>query len=168
MAGAVCQHCGENPATIHFTDIKDDERVELHVCEECAAAQGITNESGLPGALVGMVMAATRGASASSLQCPHCGMTWREFRKRGRLGCPHDYEVFESVLVPLLANMHQGADRHVGRLPHGHGPESINRGERLMDLRRQLTTAVEAERYEQAARLRDEIRTLEEGVREQA
>ncbi len=163
MAGTVCQHCGENPATIHFTDIKDDARVELHVCEECAAAQGITNDSGPPsGGLTGMVASVARAAAASSLACPHCGLTWREFRKRGRLGCPHDYEIFEAQLVPLLANMHRGAERHVGRLPRGHGPESSRRGERLMDLRRRLSDAVEAERYEQAARLRDEIRAVEE------
>ena len=164
MAGTVCQHCGENPATIHFTEIKDDERVELHVCEECAAAQGITHEASLPGALASMVMAASRGATATSLQCPHCGMTWKEFRRRGRLGCPHDYEVFESVLVPLIANMHGGAERHVGRLPHGSSEASSDRGERLMDLRRQLADAVEAD--EQAARLRDDIQTLEQRIEE--
>lgn len=161
MAGQVCQHCGENPATIHFTEIKDDDRIELHVCEECAAAQGITTESSVPSVLTQMVVAASRGASQPNLSCPHCGMTWKDFRKKGRLGCPHDYEVFETVLGPIIANMHGGADHHTGRLPIRTSAASLARSQRLVQLRKRQQEAVDGERYEQAARLRDEILLLE-------
>lgn len=161
MSGQVCQHCGENPATIHFTEIKDEERIELHVCEECAAAQGITNEANMPTILAGVVAAAAASAEMEAKECHHCGMTFREFRRKGRLGCPRDYEVFDELLKPLLAKMHSGADQHTGRLPRGQAQMHNDRPDRLLRLRRDLQTAIDEERYENAARLRDEIIELE-------
>jgi protein-arginine kinase activator protein McsA len=34
-----------------------------------------------------------------------CGVTFLEFRKQGRLGCPHDYVCFAEELEPLLLNI---------------------------------------------------------------
>ena len=164
MPGQVCQHCGENPATIHFTEIKEEERIELHVCEECAAAQGITNEANMPTILANVVAAAARSAEMESKECPHCGITFREFRRKGRLGCPRDYEVFEDLLKPLLAKMHGGAEEHTGRLPRGQERMHNDRPDRLLRLRRDLQEAIDQERYETAARLRDEIIDLEADV----
>lgn len=161
MSGQVCQHCGENPATIHFTEIKEEDRIELHVCEECAAAQGITSETNMPTILAGVVAAAARSQEMESKECPHCGITFRDFRRRGRLGCPRDYEVFEELLEPLISKMHGGAERHVGRLPRGQQQVHNERPDRLLRLRRDLQEAIDQERYETAARLRDEILTLE-------
>ena len=53
------------------------------------------------------------------LTCPACGIKYMEFRAEGRLGCPHDYEVFRAGLEPLLQRIHR-ATRHVGKAPrHG-------------------------------------------------
>ena len=32
----LCQVCGKNPATVHFTEIHDNRMTEIHVCERCA------------------------------------------------------------------------------------------------------------------------------------
>ena len=50
------------------------------------------------------------------LTCPACGIKYMEFRSEGRLGCPHDYQVFRTGLEPLLNKIHR-ADRHVGKRP---------------------------------------------------
>ena len=163
----VCQSCQANPATIHFTEIKEDERVELHVCEECATQQGLTNETSIPSMLAGMVAAAARGASVESLQCPHCGISFRDFRRKGRLGCPKDYEVFEQAMIPLLEKMHDGAQRHTGRLPRGRHEVETTVTDRLLQLRRDLQRAVTEERYEDAAALRDEIASVEKAASEE-
>src|SRR5205085_3533512 len=89
----------------------------------------------------------------SRLTCPTCGIKYMEFRAEGRLGCPHDYEVFRVGLEPLLQRIHR-AGRHVGKSPR-HGPRTAALQAELLDLRRRLRTAVEAEAYEEAARLRD-------------
>ena len=37
----LCQICGKNPATVHFTEIHDNQMSELHVCERCAEEKGM-------------------------------------------------------------------------------------------------------------------------------
>ena len=41
-----------------------------------------------------MTDAPTDDETKIDLTCPHCGIKFMEFRAQGRLGCPHDYEVF--------------------------------------------------------------------------
>ena len=86
-------------------------------------------------------------------------MSLDEFRKKGRLGCARDYEVFKNHIGDLLERVH-GARAHVGRVPGTSDADSL-RSQRLSTLKQQLEEAVRAEAYENAARLRDEIRTLD-------
>jgi protein arginine kinase activator len=82
-----------------------------------------------------------------------------EFRNSGRLGCPHDYAVFRAGLAPLLERIHR-AGRHRGKSPRRRPPDPARQAE-LVDLRRRLRAAVEAEAYEDAVRLRDLLRQKE-------
>jgi protein arginine kinase activator len=156
----LCQSCAQNPATIHFTEIKNEEKRELHVCESCANAQGLTGGPTIPVMLANLVQGVRKGGLANAPRCPECGITFDDFRSRGRFGCPHDYEVFKDSLGPLLEKIH-GARRHTGRLPRGEATVDTGQSDRLLRLRRELQTAVESENYEEAARLRDEIRRAE-------
>jgi len=91
--------------------------------------------------------------------CPTDGYTQREFEKSGRLGCPQCYQTFRTHVQPLLERMHKGT-RHVGKIP-----ENVNDREILIakvdHLRLKLGSAVHAERFEDAAQLRDDIDGLE-------
>jgi protein arginine kinase activator len=84
-----------------------------------------------------------------------------EFRNTGRLGCPHDYDAFAEELTPLLENIH-GDSRHAGKTPR-RLPQTRHTQSELSRLRRELQSAVSQEAYEEAAKIRDQIRTLEEG-----
>jgi len=97
--------------------------------------------------------------SGKTLTCPDCGMTLTELRRRGRLGCPKDYEVFREYLDELLERMH-GATEHVGRVP-GLAEGELERVRKISDLKHELGQAINEEAYERAARLRDELKTLE-------
>jgi protein arginine kinase activator len=159
----ICQACEKKPATVHFTEIKSGEKTVLHLCEECAGQKGLTHGGPIPSLLQSLVEGMVSATRGSETRCPECGITFEEFRSKGRLGCPRDYEVFEKELVPLLEKIHS-AKRHAGRLPKGATPDTA-REDRLLRLRRELTTAISEEKYEEAARLRDEIRTAEEALR---
>ncbi len=163
MSPHLCQACLANPATIHLTEIQDEVREEQHICESCAAAQGLNNEA----FVTNMVDAISRSVSAPNRACPHCGMTFEEFRAKGRFGCPKDYEVFDEALSGLLAKMHSGASRHKGRLPRGQHEVETTVGDRLLQLRRELRDAIKDEKYENAARIRDEIQGIEKAATEQ-
>jgi protein arginine kinase activator len=157
----LCQVCENKPATIHITEIADGKKKVLNLCDDCAGEKDLTHGSGaIPNLLAQLV---GERKAASDLRCPECGISFEEFRAKGRLGCPKDYEVFEAELAPLLEKIH-GAKKHVGRLPGGQ-PADAGREERLRKLRRELQKAVKAEQFEEAARIRDEIKSAEEALR---
>jgi len=96
--------------------------------------------------------------------CLSCGQTYRSFKESGRLGCASCYDAFEERLLPLLKKVQKG-DRHIGKRPLGLAEPS--REERLVELRKDLQRAITREEFERAARLRDEIRDLENNRSEQ-
>ena len=96
----------------------------------------------------------------SERTCEICGIRFSGFRKHGLLGCPHDYDAFEEALRPLLERTHEGAGQHVGKVPRRAGPDQ-KKMNALLRLRAQLKAAVVAEDYEEAAKLRDQIKDLE-------
>jgi protein arginine kinase activator len=160
-----CQYCSQ-PATVHLTNVEPSGvRRELHLCEACAEKKNVINKqelnlSSILQTLIGAHVGA-RSDELSRLACPVCGIRYMEFRAEGRLGCPHDYEVFRIGLEPLLQRIHRGgANHHIGKRPRRR-PRSPNWHRELLDLRRQLKEAVEQEAFERAAALRDLIRQKE-------
>ncbi len=95
--------------------------------------------------------------------CPSCGLSFAAFRKEGRFGCGDCYDSFAQPLEMLLFRVHGDSEgKHTGRRPGQPAPDS--RGSRraeIQQLRRQMLAAVEAEAYERAAQLRDQISKLE-------
>lgn len=165
-----CQYCNK-PATIHITEIVDGTPHEYHLCDEHARQQiagqtpSATSKPKQPEDHMAALAAAPSKGELSRLDkrsCPACGITFREFRQTGRLGCAHDYEAFKAELLPLIENIH-GATQHCGKVPSG-APETIARTSELLKLRQALRQAIEAEDYERAAELRDRIRELEGDV----
>ncbi len=152
-----CEICGVHEATIHLTEVVDDEIRKIHLCAECAAQKGVTAESGFGLADLLLGVSGSRRKAAGAV-CPRCGMTEEDFRRGGRLGCAECYEVFAESVAVLVKGMHHG-DRHVGKVPPQYG--ELRKRRRLESLKRRLDGLVQAEAYEEAARVRDEIRLLE-------
>src|SRR3954467_14728935 len=146
-----CQFCSK-PATIHLTDIVNKTKREMHLCDACAREKNLIpdppEELNVP-AVLQLVM--NRDAV-----CPECGTPYAHFKAQGRLGCPHDYEAFRSLLEPLVEKIQKKAVRHVGKGPPPHH-RRLGRARRA-ELEARLRTAVAAEQYEEAARIRDAIR----------
>jgi len=88
-------------------------------------------------------------------------MTYDDFKKVGRLGCSLCYTTFRRNLTTLLRRIH-GSITHVGKMPMAMAatPTAKGRSE-LQELRRKLQRAIEAEDFEEAARLRDRVRECE-------
>jgi len=157
----ICQKCKKQPATIHLTEILNNQKMERHLCEDCAREEGIAIKAqiNLQDVLSGMLSAHDAAERYANLACPDCGLTYAEFRNQGRLGCPHDYEVFAEPLAEVLDKVHGGTE-HTGKVPARAGAGSARQRE-LMQLRRRLQEAVESERYEEAAQVRDLLREKE-------
>ena len=160
-----CEKCNR-PATVHLTEIRGGKKIEKHLCEQCASQiEGYPGKAHTPinELLKDFVMAHSGLTKESSGTCPHCGLAWAEFRQSGLLGCEHDYTAFDKDLTPLLQLAHENATHHLGKVPTRRGGTSVpvKRQFDLTRLRKDLSRAVEAEDYERAAKLRDQIREVE-------
>lgn len=155
-----CGRCSK-PAVLHITELRQGEVQALHLCEACAKEYlSQTPEEQEESAPAGASDDSSEELDEIDQQvCPSCGISFKEFRAGGRLGCPHDYTVFEDELLPLLENIH-GETEHVGKVPK-RAPDSSQRQFKLIKLRGELRSAVEEERYEEAAKIRDEIQAIE-------
>jgi protein arginine kinase activator len=156
-----CQRC-PNPATVHLTKLVAGQKKELHLCQGCAEAANLVQKQdlNLPAILQSLIgqHLGRETDELARLTCPACGIQYMEFRAQGRLGCPNDYEVFRTGLEPLLQRIHR-ANRHRGKTPRH--VLSLSLQAEGIELRRRLQTAVDAEQYEEAARLQALLRQLE-------
>jgi protein arginine kinase activator len=146
----------------------------MHICEHCAIEQGIAVKSQMPiNELLSSLLSVQPtddelfGSAERELVCPHCGFTLEQFRKEAVLGCPYDYEVFEKPLLPLIKKAHNGQTVHCGKVP-SKTPTDTKKQIELLNMRQQLDSAVQAEDYELAAKLRDEIAKYETSIEHQA
>jgi protein arginine kinase activator len=166
MSDMVCDNCGSTEAVVHLTQIVNNQMSTHRLCEKCAAEKGLetTPEPAaafpLTDLLAQMGKEAAPESEPAAAKCSFCGLTFRDFRESGRLGCPHCYETYASHLQRLLRRVH-GSTQHVGKVYLPPDPSASDLERRLQALRRKLNRAVESEDFERAAELRDEIRSLE-------
>ncbi len=156
-----CDMCGK-PATVHLTQIINNQSQKIDLCEACAQKKGMAaSEAFGLSDLVAKTMtqiSQTVGealAQSSVELCPRCGMTPLQYKEAGRLGCPECYGALSSVVEPMLQQT-QHAGKHLGK-----APARDEAAQKRLELQAALKEAVAAERYEDAARYRDELGKLE-------
>jgi protein arginine kinase activator len=154
-----CDLC-TNPATVHLTQIVNNKVHKVDLCESCAQAKGVTDPSGF--SLADLLLKASLNPEmpSSAVRCEQCGFTQNDFKKHGRFGCPQCYATFSGLIEPMLDNMHKGT-AHAGKVPEK-ALERKSLHDRLGELESNLEDAVKTERYEDAARYRDEINQLKQ------
>lgn len=148
-----CDLCSK-PATVHLTQIVNSKIHKVDLCESCAQAKGVTDPGGF--SLADLLLKASLNPEvAGDLRCETCGFTQQDFKKTGRFGCPSCYKHFTALIEPMLDTMHKGTV-HTGKIPR-RALERKSHYERLTQLETELDQAIKAERYEDAARYRDEL-----------
>lgn len=160
-----CDSCNNKEATVHLTEIINNKVTKLHLCEECARKKSHQMEEhfGLADLLSGLAdiaspMEKMENVREKKIKCPTCGFTFYNFRKMGRLGCPKCYVTFEKQLSPLFKKIH-GSDVHIGKIIK---TKEVVRDKTTLvsELKLKLTKAIQLEEFEEAARLRDQLRAL--------
>ena len=155
-----CDLCSK-PATVHLTQIVNSKIHKVDLCEACAQAKGVTDPSGFSLADL-LLKASLNPEPAGEAKCIACGFTSQDFKKSGRFGCPSCYEHFSKMIEPMLDTMHKGSS-HTGKIPQ----RAVARKslyERLTQLETELDQAIKTERYEDAARYRDELTQVRQSV----
>jgi len=157
-----CQICGK-PATVHLTQIIGNKIHKIDLCEECAKAKGITDPEGFS---MGEILGGEESHShvpVESVVCASCGFTTKDFKKLGLFGCPDCYESFAPIIMPMLRTMHRDVT-HRGKIP----TRSLARMSvrtKVASLEAQLADAVREERFEEAARFRDELSSIRNSLK---
>lgn len=160
-----CDLCNKNDASVHLTEIINNQIMELHLCQECAKkkAGDIQKQLSMADFLGGLASSGEEVSKTNVVKivCPGCGLSYEDFKKKGRLGCSQCYAAFKQHLIPLLKKIH-GATQHIGKVPLSLKENVIVVGEhKVKDLRERLVRAIQLEEYEEAARLRDMIKDIE-------
>ena len=163
----LCEKCHQKQATVHMQQIVNGTKTEMHLCQECSSHidSPITIETlfnGLLGSILTMA-AEKHGCIRADIYyepCPACGMTYEDFKScGGKLGCINCYRVFSRELDSIFKNV-QASSRHEGKFPQKSGRSLFQKRE-AGRLRILMKKAVEEENFEEAARLRDEVKSLE-------
>lgn len=161
----LCENCKKNTATTHIKRTINGNTQEYHLCSECAKALGMANDFGSfmnfgVGSLFGSLFSdglAGIEAPAAVKRCPGCGISFDDIARTGLCGCPQCYTTFYDQLLPTLSRIH-GKLEHLGK--GSKVTEENKRDAQIKSLETQLKQAVDEQRYEDAAKIRDEISAL--------
>ncbi|NLL05864.1 MAG: hypothetical protein GX270_08775 [Clostridiaceae bacterium] len=159
----LCQNCQKRVANIQYTQIVNNNKHVMYLCEQCAREEG-KFISGSPLSIndffSGMMGFSVRpSVTEQQLICDKCGMSYEEFKKVGKLGCENCYKVYGDKLMPILKRLH-GNIQYNGKLPK-RVSENVKVSKEIDALKEQLNIAIKSEEYEKAAEIRDKIRALE-------
>lgn len=185
----LCQRCGKNDALIHLTEINDGQVQSLWLCPGCARRHKEERRASTPddepafdpftlggegdgspaheaslADFLGRDGLLHRNLDPDGLHtCPVCGYSVEEFLRSNRLGCSGCYRAFEPNIRPLLAR-HHGRTIHLGKVPLSGGAQAPSILAERTRVRVALDRAVAEEDYEEAARLRDQLKAMQDAV----
>ncbi|MBR6185529.1 MAG: UvrB/UvrC motif-containing protein [Clostridia bacterium] len=152
----LCEECGNNQAEVIMTTVLNGQTTTRHLCRECLRKYQTENLQNVLAAVLSTLV--SKSHEIPDITCPRCGETYAEFQKSGMLGCAECYQAFRRQLTPLLARA-QGHSQHAGRRPPV-SEEDQARLSRMEELRKLMEAAVNEENFEEAARLRDELKAM--------
>lgn len=182
----LCENCGKREANVRYSENINGVKKEMNLCEECSKKLGITDKmdfrmpsldfSNLFGSFLEDFSTPEFMPllnEVKQIKCDSCGSTFEDIINTGRYGCANCYDVFEDRMDPILKKL-QGSNRHNGRLgkisdnkiKFEKDRKSKNKVEnvkenKLEKMQEDLKTAIKEERYEDAAKIRDEIKKEE-------
>lgn len=179
----MCSNCGKQKANFMYTEIINGVKKEIRLCSECADKLGFLESmsfnmpsldfSNFLGDFLNeynTLMPSIFSEREKALKCSKCGMDYDEFLRTGMFGCSNCYDVFQEEIEPLLKQLH-GDIKFLGKKSNNNLKASklkdLETIEKVQDnkldtLKEELKQAVRVEDYEKAAKIRDEIKALED------
>ena len=171
----LCTKCGKNEANIYFSRTINGEKTEYNLCPRCAKEMDIEKAFSSCGRFIqnnffsspllhsslfedfgfthkklfdNDFFSLFSGLPAPEKTCPYCGGTFEKFKETGKFGCAMCYETFKDKMDEGFLDTK---------------PSQQSKDDKINNLKAKIEDAVKAERYEDAAKFRDEIRALESG-----
>lgn len=157
----LCEKCGVKNATTHIRTVVNGVVNEKYLCSDCALVESYNDSktNNLSQMLSSMFdNTHTVLSNSNHIKCNCCGSTFSDIVNSGKCGCSECYTAFYEQLLPSLKRLH-GSIKHVGKRPDFKYSE--NTKDDISALREQLKKLVEEEKYEEAAVIRDKIKSME-------
>lgn len=163
----ICDKCGERPASVIVKQKQDGKLVESRLCHICAAENHHINIFEQDPMAIHQLLSnwfpnqqtSVNPVRKETATCPSCGFTFSKFLKLGKFGCASCYEVFEPQLDEIFKRLHNGNAEHSGKIPASYG-NTLKIKRKIDRLRKQMKLSIEEENFEEAAKLRDEVKAL--------
>lgn len=164
----ICDQCKERQASVLVKQHFQGQMIERHLCHVCAAKNtGFELSSEQDPLSINQLLAHWFPGGNTSVNrvkqeetvCPSCSLTFSRFLKLGKFGCATCYEAFAPQLGEVLGRLHNGKTRHEGKVPASFG-QTLAIRRQIEELRKQMKHSIEQEEFEEAAKLRDEVKTL--------
>ena len=174
-----CERCGQREANFSYYENINGYTKEMHLCEKCSQELGLGNiKFNMPmdfSNFFGDFIEEFKTPEfmplfndEKQLKCEQCGYTFEDIIKTGKFGCGNCYDTFADKIEPIIKKI-QGSSQHIGRL----GKISENKIDikpekeedkkeltQIEKLKEDLKKAIQEERYEDAAKIRDEIKKI--------
>lgn len=163
-----CERCQERPAVVHLTEIINNKKRTMHLCEQCAREVqaenfGLIPQMNLHNFLAGLFSNQIASHFSTPVdqgeKCPSCGLSEGQFAQSGLLGCGDCYRQFGDRLDTVFRRIH-GTSRHTGKVPERTGGR-VKLSKDIERLKTRLREVIGREEFEEAAKIRDQIRILE-------
>lgn len=151
----LCDDCKKKPATIYFKEVFSGKIIKFHLCAECAQKRGLIATKKMSPIQVLQKLLKEKDVEDEQILCPVCYLSLAEFKRLGRFGCSNCITAFEPYIKILIKEI-QESDRHIGKKVKS----GERRGIEIFKLREDLKKAVENESYEEAAKIRDKLKSL--------
>ncbi len=170
----ICEKCGKNEATIHYSEIINGKKTSYTLCHDCAEKMGIGDipapsfgfgTDSLLSTFFGDMFPASaekRRTASPDRRCPVCGASLSDIAADGKVGCSECYRTFRAELMPTIRRIH-GSVVYKGeqQTADNNAPSATTEPRSEADtLRAELYEAIKNEDFERAAVLRDKIKSL--------
>lgn len=173
-----CQSCGKKDATVKYYENINGKKQTLYFCTNCAKNMGFTDFpslsdfSNLTNLFSPIFSTIPEFDLLEEKKCKKCGYTLDDYANTGMLGCENCYETFGRNLDDLLYKMH-GRNRHKFQerreekksIEEDKKSEFLKKSKKEKEidkLKEKLNQLVKEEKYEEAAKVRDEIKAKKE------
>lgn len=180
----LCENCGKKEANIQYTQVINGKKKQVFLCEECSKKLGLEDEMkfNFPinfSSFFGDFLEDFENTdfiptlyTKKDIRCDYCDTSFEDFINTGKFGCGHCYDAFHSKIDPILKKIH-GSNRHTGRIGNIKESKKLfaeyektevevkEEKSELQKLKKDLKQAIKEERYEDAAKIRDEIKKQE-------
>lgn len=151
----LCERCHGQSASVHLVQIINGEKTELHLCSECAQKDTQLNnndiffeeflQSGIKNGFMNMFPYYIQAYSNKGGRNVYSGPK----HAKGILNGTQTYESFREELKTLFSDKNKDTNSPDGLF--------IHEDEQLTELEKKLSECIKLEKFEEAAKLRDQI-----------